>query len=64
MIGIGPDALRLDNNALDAGLEEGLNVLDVPDATWERVLAVNLFAAVAALNATAHVLPPSAVFPP
>jgi NAD(P)-dependent dehydrogenase (short-subunit alcohol dehydrogenase family) len=32
------------NNALDAGLEEGLDVLAVPDATWERVFAVNLFA--------------------
>ena len=32
------------NNAFDAGLEEGLNVLDVPDATWERVFAINLFA--------------------
>jgi len=32
------------NNALDAGLSEGLNVLDVPDSTWERVFAINLFA--------------------
>ena len=31
------------NNALDAGLDENLNVLDVPDATWERVMAINLF---------------------
>src|SRR5690242_10064017 len=28
------------NNALDAGLDEGLNVLDVSDETWERVLAI------------------------
>jgi NAD(P)-dependent dehydrogenase (short-subunit alcohol dehydrogenase family) len=32
------------NNAFDAGLEEGLNVLDVPDATWERLFAINVLA--------------------
>jgi NAD(P)-dependent dehydrogenase (short-subunit alcohol dehydrogenase family) len=32
------------NNAFDAGLDEGLNVLDVPDATWERVFAINVLA--------------------
>jgi NAD(P)-dependent dehydrogenase (short-subunit alcohol dehydrogenase family) len=31
------------NNAFDAGLDEGLNILDVPDATWERLFATNVF---------------------
>jgi NAD(P)-dependent dehydrogenase (short-subunit alcohol dehydrogenase family) len=31
------------NNAFSAGLEEGLNVLDVPDGTWEGVFETNLF---------------------
>src|ERR1700759_3054777 len=30
------------NNALDAGLEDGLNVLDVPEPTWARVFETNL----------------------
>jgi NAD(P)-dependent dehydrogenase (short-subunit alcohol dehydrogenase family) len=32
------------NNAFSHGLDEGLDVLDVPDATWERVLETNLIA--------------------
>jgi NAD(P)-dependent dehydrogenase (short-subunit alcohol dehydrogenase family) len=32
------------NNAYSAGLEDGLDVLDVPDGTWEAVLETNLFA--------------------
>ena len=44
------------NNALDAGLEEGLNVLDVPDATWERVFAINLFAPLRLTRALARTM--------
>jgi NAD(P)-dependent dehydrogenase (short-subunit alcohol dehydrogenase family) len=32
------------NNAFDAGLDEGLNILDVPDATWERLFRINVLA--------------------
>src|SRR5918992_1467712 len=32
------------NNAYSAGLDDGLNVLDVPDGTWEDVFETNLFA--------------------
>jgi NAD(P)-dependent dehydrogenase (short-subunit alcohol dehydrogenase family) len=42
------------NNALDAGLEEGLNVLDVSDETWERVFAINLFAPLRLTRAVAR----------
>ena len=44
------------NNAFDAGLDEGLNVLDVSDETWERVFAINLFAPLRLIRALAPTL--------
>jgi NAD(P)-dependent dehydrogenase (short-subunit alcohol dehydrogenase family) len=44
------------NNAFDAGLDEGLNVLEVSDEIWERVIAINLLAPLRLIRALAPTL--------